>query len=138
MRFKEYVVEFLTWWNGQTMGTRFYTWRKGQFVGSDEFGNRYYRAQGHVIDPSVGAERRWVIYNGDTDLSRVPPGWRGWLTHTAELPPTEENYQPRPWEKPYEPNLTGTPGAYRPRGSQLSVGQRPAATGDYVPWTPGE
>ena len=35
------------------------------------------------------------------------------------------------------PNLTGTAPAYRPRGSQLATGERPAATGDYVPWTPG-
>ncbi len=135
---KEFLTQFFTWWNGQTLGTRFYTWRFGQFVGEDEFGNRYYRALGHEIDPSVGRERRWVIYNGETDLSKVPPGWRGWLTHTVDVPPSEETYEPRPWEKPYLPNLTGTEAAYRPRGSQLSVGQRPAATGDYVPWTPKE
>ena len=34
--------------------------------------------------------------------------------------------------------MTGTAQAYRPQGSQLSAGQRPAATGDYVPWAPGE
>jgi NADH:ubiquinone oxidoreductase subunit len=33
---------------------------------------------------------------------------------------------------------SAAPEAYRPRGSQLSYGQRPAATGDYVPWVPGE
>ena len=138
MSFKEFFTQVFTWWNGQTIGTRFYTWRFGQFVGEDEFGNRYYRAQGHVIDPSVGSERRWVVYNGEAEFSKVPPGWRGWLSHTYALPPTEESYAARPWEMPHVPNMTGTPAAYRPRGSLLSSGTRPAATGDYVPWTPKE
>src|SRR6187551_2800364 len=73
MSFKEFVIQFFTWWNGQTLGTRFFTWRSGGFVGEDELGNRYYRARGHVIDPSMGPERRWVVYNGLADLSRVPP-----------------------------------------------------------------
>jgi NADH:ubiquinone oxidoreductase subunit len=33
-------------------------------------------------------------------------------------------------------NMTGTPQAYRPPGSILSTGKRPAATGDYKPWRP--
>jgi NADH:ubiquinone oxidoreductase subunit len=138
MRWTELALQFATWWNGQTLGTRFYTWRFGHFVGEDEFGNRYYRAQGPLIDPSVGTERRWVVYDGEIDASKVPPGWRGWLAHTVELPPSEEPYRPREWEMAHMPNTTGTPHAYRPRGSILSTGQRPAATGDYVPWTPGE
>src|SRR5215218_11440119 len=133
---KEYLTQFFTWWNGQTLGTRFFTWRKGQFVGEDEFGNKYYRyVQPQAIDSNVGAERRWVIYNGDADASKVPPGWRAWMCHNGDVPPSEETYRPHPWERPYVPNLTGTTQAYRPQGSQLGTGQRPAATGDYVPWT---
>ena len=138
MTLKQFFVELFTWWNGQTLGTRLHTWRFGQFVGEDEFGNRYYRRPGPKLDPSMAPERRWVIYNGEAEFSRVPPGWRGWLTHTTDVPPSEETYVPREWEKPYVPNMTGTPFAYRPRGSVLAEGQRPAATGDYVPWTPGE
>jgi NADH:ubiquinone oxidoreductase subunit len=137
MNFKEYLLQFFTWWNGQTLGTRFYTWRFGRFVGADEFGNTYYETKlGHTIDPSVGPKRRWVIYNGETDFSKVPPGWRGWLTYTVDVPPSEESYRARAWELPHMPNTTGTPQAYRPRGSMLGHNQRPAATGDYVPWTP--
>ena len=44
---------------------------------------------------------------------------------------------PRPWEKPHQPNLTGTPGAHRPSGSTLAQGRRPKATGDYKAWSPG-
>lgn len=135
---KQFWIQFFTWWNGTTLGTRFYTWRRGQLVGTDEFGNTYYRAMGPLIDPSVGPERRWVVYNGPIDASRVPPGWRAWLCHNFDLPPSEDPYQPREWEKSYVPNMTGTPQAYRPSGSMLASGKRPSATGDYVPWTPGE
>jgi NADH:ubiquinone oxidoreductase subunit len=134
---KQFWTQFFTWWSGQTLGTRFYTWRKGQYVGADEFGNKYYRAEGHYIDSNVGSQRRWVVYNGYADASKVPPGWRAWLTHNEDLPPSEETYRPHSWEKPFVPNMTGTPDAYRPSGSPLASGKRPSATGDYVPWTPG-
>ncbi len=50
---------------GRARSTRsFYTWRKGELVGEDEFGNRYYRTRGGAIDPTLGFQRRWVIYNG--------------------------------------------------------------------------
>lgn len=135
---KDTLLRIFTWWQGTTVGTAFYTKRHGSLVGDDEFGNVYYRAQGALIDPSVGPERRWVIYNGEADASKVPPGWRAWLCHNAERAPSEESYTPREWQKPHVPNMTGTAAAYRPQGSQLSIGQRPAATGDYVPWSPGE
>ena len=130
-----FLLELFTWWNSQTMGTRFYTWRFGERVGEDEFGNVYFRKPG--IDPGLGFERRWVIYNGLAEASRIPPGWYGWMHHNSDLPPTEVEYTPRDWQKPHRPNLTGTPRAYRPKGSMLSTGKRPSATGDYKAWTPG-
>ena len=106
-------------------------------TGRDEQGNRYYRTKGRKIDPTLGFERRWVIYNGYAEASRVPPSWHGWLHHTVDVAPTEESYTPREWEKPHVPNMTGTPAAYRPSGSTLASGRRPKATGDYQAWTPG-
>ena len=129
--------KIFTWWNGQTFGTQLWTWRFGELVGEDEQGNRYYRTRGGKIDPVLHFERRWVIYNGLAEASRVPPPWHGWLHHVVDSPPTETNYQPREWEKPHLPNLTGTPYAHRSSGSTLASGKRPKATGDYVPWTPG-
>ena len=79
-----------------------------------------------------------MVYNGYADASKVPPGWRGWLSHSFDVAPSEEDYKPRAWQKPHMENQTGTANAYRPQGSQLSWGSRPAATGDYVSWTPGE
>jgi NADH:ubiquinone oxidoreductase subunit len=106
-------------------------------VGEDEQGNRYYRTLGGAIDPVLHFERRWVVYNGVAEATRIPAGWHGWIHHTTDIPPTERNYKPREWEKPHVPNMTGTPAAYRPSGSTLSTGRRPKATGDYQPWTPG-
>ena len=134
---KTFFLRFFTWWNGQTFGTQLWTWRFGELVGQDEFGNRYFRTRGGKIDPTLLMERRWVIYNGEAEASSVPPSWHGWLHHTVDVPPTEERYQPRPWQKPHRPNLTGTPGAHRPTGSTLAQGRRPKATGDYKAWIPG-
>jgi NADH:ubiquinone oxidoreductase subunit len=55
----------------------------------------------------------------------------------VDVPPTQDKTKPHAWEKPHRPNLTGTPGAYRPSGSTLAQGRRPKATGDYKAWTPG-
>ena len=136
-RMKQFLLKLFTWWNSQTFGTQLWTWRFGEFVGEDEQGNRYYRTKGGEIDPTLHFERRWVIYNGLAEASRVPPAWHGWLHHTVDVPPTQDGYEPREWEKPHEPNMTGTPYAYRPPGSTLASGRRPQATGDYQPWTPG-
>jgi NADH:ubiquinone oxidoreductase subunit len=134
---KQFLLKFFTWWSGQTFGTQLWTWRFGELVGEDGQGNRYYRTKGRKIDPTLGFERRWVTYNGYAEASRVPPEWHGWLHHTVDVAPTEESYTPHEWEKPHVPNMTGTPHAYRPSGSTLASGRRPAATGDYQPWTPG-
>lgn len=134
---KQFFLKLFTWWNGQTFGTQLWTARFGELVGKDSQGNCYYRTRGGKIDPTLGFERRWVIYNGLAEASRIPPEWHGWIHHVVDVPPTKENYQPREWQKPHVPNMTGTPAAYRPSGSTLASGRRPKATGDYQPWTPG-
>lgn len=133
MSIKTFFTQFFTWWNGQTLNTRFSTWRFGTKVGEDEQGNVYY--QGGVN--SDGQTRRWVIYNGVSDASRIPPGWHGWIHHRTDTLPTKEDYQPREWQKAYVPNMTGTPEAYRPPGAIIGQGHRPQVTGDYDAWTPG-
>jgi len=134
---KTFLLRLFTWWNGQTFGTQLWTRLYGEFVGGDEFGNRYYRTRGGKIDPALGIERRWVIYSGIAEASKVPPSWHGWLHHVVDLPPTLETTKSHPWEKPHQPNLTGTPYARRPSGSILGRNHRPNATGDYEAWTPG-
>ncbi|HVT55133.1 MAG TPA: NADH:ubiquinone oxidoreductase subunit NDUFA12, partial [Xanthobacteraceae bacterium] len=114
---KNFFLKVFTWWNGATFGTLFWTWLYGEYVGADEFGNRYYRQRGGGINKGFGFQRRWVIYNGIAEPTRVPPSWHGWLHHTVDTPPTEDKVVSRDWWKPHRPNLTGTPNAYRPVGS---------------------
>ena len=123
---KRFFLQFFTWWNGQTLGTRLWTWRKGEYVGADEAGNRYYREK--------SGDRRWVIYNGLAEPSAIPPGWHAWMHYRSDEPPAP--YQPRSWEKPHQANLTGTAGAYRPPGSILGPSPRTPGDSDYEPWTP--
>ncbi len=134
---KQTLLRIFTWWNGATAGTLWHTRRNGEFVGEDEFGNRYFRTKGGAVDPALGVVRRWVIYNGEAEPSKIPPGWYGWMHHKFDEPPQLEGYVPREWEKPHRMNPTGTAGAYRPKGSILNTGDRTTATGDYQAWTPG-
>ncbi|MGE0213476.1 MAG: NADH:ubiquinone oxidoreductase subunit NDUFA12 [Parvibaculaceae bacterium] len=131
---KDFLLQFFTWWNGQTLGTRFFTWRKGEFVGEDELGNRYFRAPSAI--PDSIRERRWVIYKGYAEASAIPPGWHGWMHHRVETPPSESAYRPRDWEKPHHANLTGTALAYRPPGSIATPQPVSAAEPDYEAWRP--
>jgi NADH:ubiquinone oxidoreductase subunit len=131
-----YIIRFFTWWNRATLSTGLWTLLYGERVGEDEFGNVYYRTRGGKIDPALGVERRWVIYKGYCEGSATPPGWYGWLHHTTDTPPTQEDYRAKDWEAPYRENLSGTPFAYRPPGSILAAGERPATGGDYAAWRP--
>ena len=118
-----------------TIGTRLFTLLCGAPVGRDEAGNRYYREKRR---PAGRRERRWVVYEGEVEASRVPPEWHRWLHHVSDAPPTEAPLEARAWEKPHRPNATGTAAAYRPPGHILSGGRRDRATGDYEPWHPDE
>ncbi|UTW57306.1 NADH:ubiquinone oxidoreductase subunit NDUFA12 [Kordiimonas sp. SCSIO 12603] len=97
-----------TWWNSATFGTRLFTSRKGELVGTDDQGNEYYREK--------GGKRRWVIYkNGPVEASRVPAEWHGWLHYTVDELPHEQKIVTREWEKEHMPNLTGTAAAHVPQ-----------------------
>lgn len=122
----KFLLRILTWWNGQTLGTQFYTARKGQKVGEDAQGNVYYQTR--------DGKRRWVIYNGESEASRVSPEWHGWLHHTWDEPPTKQPIRRKSWEKPHEANLTGSVAAYAPPGS-IRKGA-PAERRDYEAWAP--
>jgi NADH:ubiquinone oxidoreductase subunit len=115
-----------------TIGTMLFTWLKGRVVGRDGDGNVYYEER----RPRRGTHaRRWVIYAGADEASRVPPEWHAWLHFTVDTPLPAGH--PRPWQKPHLANATGTPLGYRPSGHDYAGGQRAAASGDYEAWTPG-
>lgn len=120
-----------------TIGTRLFTWLWGEEVGRDTAGNRYYRQKrGGTTMGFLQKERRWIIYAGEDEASRVPPEWHGCLHHTVgDIPPADGGKR-YPWMKDHLPNLTGTDQAYLPSGHTLSGGKRARGTGDYEPWTP--
>lgn len=125
------LKSIFTWWEGATIGTSLALLGKEK-VGEDSLGNVYWQGG----KDANGLTRRWVIYNGQNDASRVPPEWFSWLHHQIDDAPERALPQPRAWEKPAEPNLTGTTLAYRPPGALEAGGRRAAATGDYEAWTP--
>ncbi len=129
-----FLGKIFTWWDGATIGTHLWTMRKGEHVGTDAQGNKYYIAKKAQAD---GRKRRWVIYDGANDASRVPSEWHGWLHGSYDEVP--ESYLPpaKIWEVDYTPNATGTADAYRPAGALEQGGKRAKATGDYEAWTPG-
>jgi NADH:ubiquinone oxidoreductase subunit len=122
------LKQIFTWWEGATLGTALFTRRFGKRVGSDSSGNVYYQGKKDG--------RRWVIYNGPNDASRIPPDWYAWMHHMIDGLP-DESLPPTPkFLKAPTPNLTGTPAAYKPPGSLEKGGRRQAASGDYEAWTP--
>ncbi|NEX44615.1 NADH:ubiquinone oxidoreductase subunit NDUFA12 [Pseudotabrizicola algicola] len=124
-----FLKRLLTWWNSQTIGTQIFTARKGIKVGEDDQGNIYYQ--------TADAKKRWVIYNGEMEASRVSPEWHGWLHFTWDEPPTKAPLRRKAWEKPHQENLTGTAGAYAPAGSLRRVAPASAAPrADYEAWQP--
>ena len=123
-----------------TLGTRILTWLRGELVGTDQTGNRYYRDKSQRKLQHGGGrfsrEKRWVIYQGVAEASKVPPQWHAWLHHTVDELPADGGKPLYAWEKPHLPNLSGTPDAYRPPGSVVMGGHRQKAAGDYEPWRP--
>ena len=129
------LEKIFTWWSGSTLGVLSIIRKRAVLVGEDALGNRYFEAKTNR-DSYDGRLRRWVTYRGYADASKVPAEWHGWLHHTFAEPPTEAPFKIKAWEKDHLPNMTGTPFAYRPRGSIAKGGERASTTGDYEAWTP--
>lgn len=109
------------------LGTRLLSWWKGELAGADQFGNRYYRIQ--------SSDRRWVLYRGLVEASKVPPEWHAWLHRISDEIPVSAPKR-RIWQREHLPNLTGTKRAYRPAGDLDRGGQHAPAAGDYQAWRP--
>lgn len=122
----KFLLRLLTWWNTSTLNTAFFTWRHGVKVGEDAQGNVFYRSR--------DGKKRWVIYNGESEASRIAPEWHGWLHHTWNETPEERPFAHKAWEKPHQENLTGTAMAYAPKGSIRRKAPEPRK--DYEAWSP--
>ena len=123
-----FLKMIFSWWNSATWGTLLTTWLSGSPVGTDDFGNRYYK--------NKDGSRRWVIYNGTVEASRVPPDWHGWLHYTTDTLPPVGGFPRKTWQKDHERNHSGTDLAYRPPGSTLVTSpDKPKPR--YEAWRPG-
>ena len=125
------IKQAFTWWNGQTISTMLYTRFFGQNVGHDEFGNEYYMSKA-----KVSKKKRWVIYNGYADSSKVPARWHTWLHGVVDEIPTEQKRSEKKWMRSHLPNLTGSDSAYKPSGSLSNKKDNKEQMGNYESWTP--
>ncbi|CAO5677811.1 MAG: hypothetical protein NEHIOOID_00142 [Holosporales bacterium] len=71
----------------------------GVECGQDLSGNRYFH---HKNNP----QKRWVIYKGNNEATKVSPQWHGWLHGYLDAPLDED--------APSFPNMTGTSYAHNP------------------------
>ena len=117
--------EIFTWWNGQTIGTRIWSYFNGVLVGTDDQGNKYYKNKNDT--------KRWVIYSHIVESTYVSPEWNNWLRFTSMVVPsdTEKFF----WQKNHVPNLTGTNAAYNPEISKNKE-QQGNTNNDYKKWHP--
>ena len=102
-----------TWWNSQTLGTQLYTWRKGVKVGEDDAGNVFFKDKHD--------DRRWVIYNGEVDSTKIPNEWFSWIHFTKNKIEKVQNQIKFSWQKSHKPNLTGTEKDYHPKKSKNEI-----------------
>ncbi len=105
------LKEIFTWWNSQTLGVRLWTYLNGRLVAEDENKNRYYSNKNDT--------RRWVVYSGEIDASKVTPEWNNWLRFTSDNIPTENDSR-HAWQQDHMPNQTGTINAYSPKSSSFN------------------
>ena len=121
------LKEIFTWWNNQTIGVRLWTYFSGKLVAKDEFDNRYYT--------NKNQSRRWVVYSGEVEASKVTPEWNNWLRFTSDDIPLEESTRFK-WQLGHTPNQTGTINAYSPKSSSFNR-KKSARDLDYDKWKPG-
>lgn len=102
-------------------GLLLYTKLFGQHIGSDSFNNKYYKTKNSI------PEKRWVIYNGIYDASKIPAEWYVWLHFMQDTLPKKTTKQ-------WLPNMTGTKFAHKQITSIEKIPQ--TALNYYSSWSP--
>ncbi len=98
-------------------------------VGNDEFGNEYFQHKNG---------KRFVIYKGIAEPSKIPAEWHGWMHYSTNQLPINVKTNKYHWQKIHLPNLTGTKNSYAPKGHLATGGIREKVSADYQPWDPNE
>ena len=99
-------------WNQDTLGTKIKTIFFGKFIGKDSFENKYYESK---------KGERWIIYSGEIDASKIPVEWYSWIHHMPNRIEKNQNFEKYNWQKPHQPNLTGTNKAYHPNKNKQNA-----------------
>jgi NADH:ubiquinone oxidoreductase subunit len=118
------------------LAIRLLTWFKGKFIGKDRYGNCYYTERFLIKSKDSKLARRWVMFKGFAEGSKISPEWHAWLHHTTAQIPNEKTTTVYGWQKPYHPNLTGTPHAYRPNSANEKLQLDKVFLTHYTPWNP--
>ena len=114
------------------LGTSLYTWLYGKLVGIDEFDNKYYCNSKNFQDIS---SKRWVIFKGEIEASKIPPHWHAWLHKSIDVPPIDYSHK-YDWQKSHQQNLTGTSEAYHPHSHPFSKSKTNSNKKEYETWQP--
>ena len=93
-----------TWWNKQTFGTFLKTLFFGKYVGSDEYGNKYYKSK---------KNERWVVYSDNIEATKITSDWYLWIHHTIDKTPNNKETK-FSWQKKHLANQTGTKNSFKP------------------------
>ena len=104
--FKFYMIFkiIFTWWNKQTFGTFLKTLFFGKFVGSDQYGNKYYKSKN---------DERWVVYSTNIEATKITSEWYLWIHHTIDKIPDIKEVK-FSWQKKHLENQTGTRNKFKP------------------------
>jgi NADH:ubiquinone oxidoreductase subunit len=103
------------------LGLLLYTKLFGRYIDTDAFGNAYYQTK------NSKKIKRWVIYNGIYDSSKIPADWQAWLSFLWTLPPKRHGNN-------WVPNTTGTKFAQNQITSIENIPQ--SALNYYDSWSP--
>ena len=115
------------------LGTIIYTFFRGYYVGSDNFENKYYS---NKKDFSLLKAKRWVIFKGAVEATKIPPHWHAWLHKITRDPPINYNHKYH-WQKDHIVNKTGTDEAYYPDFHPLSNSSKKLkSNAEYESWNP--
>jgi len=107
-----FLKKIFIWWNQETLGTKLQTIFSGKLVGSDSFGNKYYKNKNG---------KRWVIYSGEIDASKIPSEWYSWIHFTNNKIENIHNLNKYDWQKLHQSNQTGTENSYHPNRNNEKI-----------------
>jgi NADH:ubiquinone oxidoreductase subunit len=96
----------------------------GTFKGCDDLGNKYYFLKKNT-------KKRWVIFKGIEDPTKIPPQWYNWIHNIEDNPISDDTFYD--WQtKNHKPNMTGTVARFSP----IKTNQHAKHKSGYSPWRP--